>query len=1012
MDRKNLVEIKKQWIKHEFIGGAIICDFLMMKENGLDIVYNEKNALVQEYVALLKQRLKTNNFNLVLMTNVEIEKCIIDKEEEIYAYLSDEIYEHFKNNGNEYPVEAVGLHIDIIMALVYLSEKEKVYNYLHTIKEIYKETFGDKNYLFCRNWSYILNEVLLELIPEVAIEEFDENLNLFASVLREDIILYRLCINIAARKTNQDKDIGYIKESIELCKIWCNDIPAEKRKGIQGLVYAMTAMYYRNIGKYDEAINTFLIVFELADDIHSKLFSLAQIATVLYMKHDWKKMGDFFEKYKTLIMTLQEPEENVAELYNLLGLYYMQIGDYYEAQIQIERAIEISKKIWGEEGDTTIKFKSNRLIVKYNVGEFGEAKKGMQELLDILSKNVEQHPESISFVFNNFIATSFEDSINSSMVLKMKTILDRKYTKYDMASSIMFKCNLYCLMMASGDDYSEDTVNELREELQYHFNQYPYSEGYFEYLKGEFCRLNRKNNFFGYEVLEEIEKYLSEKKVKIISREYISYFIIKLKILIHKKKYIEGRRWLLSLWETILLPLFEKLSSQSEENAKYICMLLRSYISLFISSARQYIQLKITEIELYEYVLNFKYFEDLFYCKKSKLNSMLKKIRWLSIKDLKISKGNLIIECFNYVKYDMENAKIIFSDTSNDLPSSTYQLCFALQFATSLFSKCKVEVLSEISIIEIEEKIKDIFEDEEISQVEEKTWIKLNKYLSKKDRIYVCNDIVTVGMPLAALRINKKQYWGELYQIIYCNTAFDVKEGIEIRDISNSIYFGMSYFKNVKKNEDNKIQKQLVDLPYVESEVKKLGILTGGDVYLDGAISNICFAKQRKEIIHFATHTVEDDGEKALVVGKQKNEQYTLLKSKDIANLDWNGVKLVIFSACETNEEPWESFGRYSFGQAAKKAGALFSITTFSEIYDGSNLFFMVCLYKNILRYKKIIKAFFETQKTVSTITKKEILSDSDYLDIGMEYYLENFDEESVPFRQIDIWAGYILQIN
>lgn len=49
----------------------------------------------------------------------------------------------------------------------------------------------------------------------------------------------------------------------------------------------------------------------------------------------------------------------------------------------IGRAIEISEKIWGEEGDTTIKFKSNRLIVKYNVGEFGEAKKEMQELLNL-----------------------------------------------------------------------------------------------------------------------------------------------------------------------------------------------------------------------------------------------------------------------------------------------------------------------------------------------------------------------------------------------------------------------------------------------------------------------------------------------------------------------------------------------------------------------------------------------------------------------------------------------------
>ena len=72
----------------------------------------------------------------------------------------------------------------------------------------------------------------------------------------------------------------------------------------------------------------------------------------------------------------------------------------------------------------------------------------------------------------------------------------------------------------------------------------------------------------------------------------------------------------------------------------------------------------------------------------------------------------------------------------------------------------------------------------------------------------------------------------------------------------------------------------------------------------------------------------------------------------------------------------------------------------------------MVCLYKNFLRYRKIIRAFFETQKIMRTIRKKEILADSDYLDIGMNYYLEVYEEESIPFGRIDNWAVYVLQMN
>ena len=1010
-----ILKAKEKWLESGFIGGAIACDFFLMKEMGMDIVYDSHNDLVEEYSDLLKRRIETDCSSLILMANAEIEKCIINKEEEINAYLCDEIYEHFKNSGKEYPLQIVGLHIDIITTLIQLNEKEKVYNYLHTIKETYQNNFGEKSYLFCRNWCYILNEIMLEILPQVAMEEFEENIDLFSVILKEDGILYTLCINIAIKRTNQEQKVIYIKEAIDLCEIWCKNISTERQKEIQRLIHGISAMYYRNIGEYHIAIKTFYETIEFVDDIHYKLFLLAQIATILYVQHEWKELENFFDNYKSFIVTLREPDENVAELYNIYGAYYMQIGNYHEAKRQIEKAISISENILGEEADTTIKFKCNRILVKYSTGEFNECNVQIEELLNVVSNNLEQYPESLPLVLNSLVAMSFKEKIDRNTVLKMKAILDGKRIKYDIASSIIFKSNLYCVMMASGDDYDEEMIIELRQELKDYFLRYPYSEGFLEYLKGEFCRLYQKRSFSSaYKILDEIETYLDKKGLNIVSREYLCFFIVRLKKMLYQKDYIMAEKWLMSMWKSVLLPLFGVLANESEDNAEYIFLLLYAYISLFISSAKQYPLLKITDNVLYEYILNFKYLEDLFYCNKHEMSLVLEKERWLSLKSVKVSKEKLIIECFVYIKFDMEDIQVLFANTNRDMASSAFLICFCLQPVSGIFAKYSAELVSNIAFIELIQKIGNIFDEEQTSQIEKMTWDKLRKYVNGKEKIYICGDISAVRIPLASMRIGEKHYWGELYQIVYCNSVIDVKDDLEILDISNSMFLGMSFFDDDKKNERNRIGKWLVDLPYVGLELEKLGSLTGGEVYLDTKVINSKFDAQQMEIMHFATHTIENknDGTKALVVGKQKGGQYILLKSTDISRLDWTNIKLVIFSACETDEETWKIFGRHSLSFAAKKAGALFSISTMIEVCDGANCFFMVCLYKNFLRYRKIIRAFFETQKIMRTITKKEILADSDYLDIGMDYYLEDYEEESIPFGQIDDWAVYILQMN
>lgn len=1011
---QEILNAKDIWLKKGNIAGAAVCNFLIMEDEGLDIIYDAENELVKEYRELLKRRLDTDSDSLMLMVNTEIERCIKDEQDELNSYLCDEIYEHFSNYGKEYPIQAVGLHIDIIRTLFYLGYEEMGGRYMRVISDTQKEVFGDESFLFCRSWSYIMDEALLLLIPDAAIIQFDEYMNLFSKTLKEEDILYKLCLDIASAKVKQEQKPHYLMKAVDLCQTWCKDLPLEMQKVKQTLIRLMSAFYYRNIGDIDMAIRKFQDELALAENIQLKLHLLCQLATMLLVKRDLSSFKSLLEEGKRLTANVQQPDEDVAEFCNIYGLYCVLTGKYGEALLQYDKAINMGVQLNGEEADDTIKYKCNRIMARYSMGEKDEAYREMQNLLNIVLKYLDYYPQSAPYILNNMTMMSFTGTVSSETVKQMKNVLRINLNKYDLPSVIMLKSNLYYLMMVSDDIYIGDDLEDMRKELDAFFGKYPYAEGYFQYLSGECYRhLKEDDILLGSKALDRIEEYFDNTYFAINSVNYFHCYYIKLWISFYKKDYTAAGKRLKSMWETVIVSLLGHLCHIGEDKGVGVFDIIYSYASLFVSSVQQYPELGITVKELYEFVLNVKYYENLFYCRKHEFCSLAEQKKWLSVKDIMINKKELVIECFDYCRYDMKDIRAFFGASTSDL-SEPCRIYFSVQISDGFYAKHAIEMIGDAPFMELRERIGDIYESEEVTEIERIIWNRLQKLLDKKDKIYFCHDSNGILLPLAAIRLDENQYLGDFYQVIYCNTAKDIKDDVEIKSISDSAFFGMSWFDGDKDDKANQeIHNFIPDLPYVELEIRALEALTEGCACLDVNTSKEWFDGKGREIMHFATHASKgnDDETVSLIIGKDDTDSYQYLKDEDIGKLNWNGVKLAVFSCCETNEEVWGEFGKRGLILAAQKAGALFSITTWAEINDGAGLLFMLCFYRNLLRYGKICAAFYETQKTMRNITVKEILAD-DYLNIGMEYYLNGLEEGFRPFERRGDWALYLLQMN
>lgn len=1011
MDYDKLKDQKEIWIQQGFIGGAILCDCLLMKKLGLDIVYNINDSLTQEYVSLLKRRLETEQTSLILLASTEIEHCLMDLDNKLYNYLCDEIYEHLKNNNGEYPLQAVGLQIDVLHALIILGEGEQTGRYMRILKDTYIQLWGDDSYLFCKNWSYILDEVALKLFPDIAISEFERYQTVFSATLKNEVILYRLCLDVGNAKAKQQQRIDYRKEAVDLCRMWYKESSQSLWKIVCPLIEIMAAIYNRNIGEFDAALEGLETAARITEDIHLKLYIQSQIGTILYFKHDLNALSRFLVKVKQEIRDMPEPDENIAEIHNLYGLYLIQQGEYDEAKSEIEEAIRISENRSGLEADTTVKFRSNLLRAKVMMGESIDAE--LQELLYTVLEDCSAYPESLALVLNlsNYL-DSIDIGIGSRGYREAKSILENNINSYDIASSIMYKCNMYYSIMENNGDPA--IAEKLRLELESFFLRYPNSDGYLQYLQGEFLRCAQEDVEETLNILKQIDNHLSGLRLGLSSWEFLYKQFIRVRLLLWEQSYVLAKKQLKSFWGEIITPLFKRLGERNSLDAEITLKQLRSYASLFISAVQQYPEMGITTKELYEFVLNFKYLYFQFNCAPKKLMTLSKHGNWLSLNDLTIGKRSLIIECFDYRRYELRDRHTIMGSTAPDAFVTLYQICFVLNRPSGFLSRYSIEVIWDNRFDILNERLVEAFESEQISEVEQAAWTKLNPLLKNTNIIYICIDVLPLQATAALLRIDDARCWGDLYKVVYCNTGKDAGEDVAVRDLYNSIYLGMSKFDGNMECYSDRLCERLPDLIFTELELKMLGNLTGGQVILNQKAPKEESLWKGKSVIHFATHAVDlnGSGTKALLFSKDEEDVYTALTPTDISEMDWSGVKLVVFSACETGEESWQYAGKSSLQLAAKKAGALFSISTYSETQDGVSAFFMVCFYKNLLQYGMICTAFFQTQKIMRSITKREILSDCDYTSIGMEYYLQDFQDDEAPFAKGGEWAMYLLQMN
>lgn len=1017
--RQKIVEKKSQLLMEDHLSEAAFCDFLLMQDMGLDVVYHAGHELVHEYWGLMKKVLDTDNDRLVLMVSTELEKYLMTGTEKLYRYLNDEIYEHLRKSGEEYPIDAVFFHIDAIYTLFYLDDPRTASCYIRNLYFTHEVVFGERSIQLCRNWAFIMNTVMRTFYPKEVYKEFDRCMPLFSKVLREEDILYYLCINLAVDQVDQNKDTRYLQQAIALCETWCQDIPAERKESKMIVIRGMAALTLHNMGEIDLAIEMYRNEIYATEYIPYKLYLLCQLATMLLEKQDFDMLSKLIEEGKELIACLSELNEHAAGFYNACGLFFFMRGQYGAASDYIDRAITIGGQAMGEDADEVIKFKYIKCCIIYEMGRIEEAQEQIDNLWEVVFEDLEKYPKSWPLVLNRIIMVKPGTACSSRNIKRLKDMLERNRYSYDLFSVLTFKCNLYYLMMASNDISDPDYEKSLRGELAAMYRKYPQAEGYVQYLKAEYYRIMKESGSASEStvpggIIDQIEVCLEKQCCTVNSMNYFHYYYVKLRNLLFKKKYHTAAKLLLSMQKEVIMPLLALLCSDAEKNSSGIFMILHSYSSLFVSAVRQYPELGISGKELYLFVLNIKYSEDLFYCNRQAFHAMVKQGNRLSESRIPMKTEDLIIECYDYTRFDMKDMGNLFRVSVSNENEVINRIYFAIQISGGIFSKYLIEVIDDVPYLKLYDMAFTLCtscDGEAVAKIEKILTDKLLAFLSNKKRIFFCCD-GAILIPLSFIRIGAEQFLSDYFQIIYCNTAKDIKEDIDLPDLSKSIFWGMSEFDG--DGESRELGAVLRDLPCSELEVTVLEALTEGTAYMDKRKPKEWFSGLGVSLLHFSTHAVEDaeTGAPMLVFEKDETGSYHYLRDEDISHMDWQEVKLVIFSGCQTSEERWGKSGKRSLRLAAKKAGAAFSISSCNAVDEAASFFFMLCFYKNLMQYQKICKAFYETQKMVHTITKREILADQHYGDFGMDRYLEDFDDDFCPFAWNGDWASYMLQMN
>lgn len=529
---EEIAKMQEEWTQKGLIGAAILSVYARMQIQNLDVVFDRDNEVVREYAALMSKYLMSDNRRLILMVSTEIERGIVEEDYDVCRRLADEAYEHFIRSGEEYPIQAVRLHGNILEVFFEMGMIDEWNNYYWEYYRVQKSMFGEESYLFCRNWCALLL-VVSEYLPEVAYEGFEEKKELFSKYLCQEMILYQLCIKEAVFQEKRNNNPEDLRRGLDECRKWVKNCGNNVTMEIENLIKRMEGLYYRHIGETDKAAEFFLQAVDSTDDLNSRLYAYGQLATMLWIKRDKEGLWSCLKAGLEEAQKLQEPNENVTELYNLMGIYYLLDNRFEMALGWFEKARSISFNLFGADTDNSTKYEVNACRAESQLGNIDAARRQMEKILEKVIRFPEKYPETISLVMNNLLRMSAERVIDIQACKYMKRALDSNQLQYDFSTVIIFKSNLYLCLIIS--DMEQEDIDELEKVLEDYYTRNPNGNGYEQYLQGKICRYwSQRKTDKAYQTAERLRDVIAENRWRgdIIDYSALKYAVIQVSILL------------------------------------------------------------------------------------------------------------------------------------------------------------------------------------------------------------------------------------------------------------------------------------------------------------------------------------------------------------------------------------------------------------------------------------------------------------------------------------------------
>ena len=1008
---QKLAEKRNEWTDQKYIAGLLVNDFAIMKENALDIIFNENHPIVREYKKFLVKMLACDDIEQILLVHTEMERAYegFSWENKLYVEYGDEIYHHFELCGNNYSIELLDVHIAVMQVFVVLSEDEMVLQYMNILLKTYEENFGTVSYLYSRNLCYIISRFMLPIMPRRAILKFEKNVDILSSALKNDSLLYETCMAIAAEKVNQEKKTDYIKEAVELCTKWNEQSLNEKKGDIDILINMMSAIYYRNIGEFDQAIKKFTESIYNIKDVHGRYYCLSQIASVLYANGNSESLEKFYQKIYHNLQNEKDVDENITYIYSIYAFFKAERKEYDEAENAMLRAINIARQLVGDQGELTFIHRCNKAMLNYQKGLLTEAAEELQQLYEIIIHKPEEYTDASILVINNLELLFGNGYVGEQKIRKLQMLLERKKTKYDCIDTIVLKTNLYIGRVVSGKSY----INEesLRDELEKYYDRHPEAMGWIQFAEAEIIRFSRKGEIEKEKYyLRKIMCYVKKHEYEIYTPEYYAATIAEIKIHIYENDYTALREKYISLWKKEILDLCKM---NEEKRLEPIYNVLHEYMSIRISLARQYPKLTTVE-QLYTDIFNYeRLIEKSVVAEKKEGRFAIDDQNEISIKDLFFDKEKLIIDTIGYNYIDFGSPTSILVNSMENVENTSHQIFFAIERANVILKNVNVVMLEDVSLVELHKKTEN--NSDSLLEAEVRIGNRLLPLLKNKNSIYVCQYASYIPR-LAYLMFQgiNNAYLVEQYPIIFSNSVTNIEDTLEITNLSDAYVFGMSNFARDCKKKQDRLEHYLPDIKYTEKEIQVIANVLQCKPTINQRIDENILRKSETQIIHLSSHTIcnRQTGEVELVVGKNETGKLETLSYEQIAQAHWTSVKIVILSACATAEGLINDKYIDTLSQAVCDAGARSCIATIMEVPDIINAFYMVCFYKNLRNKKNIVKAYIDTQNIMRTITKKQIQEDTEYMQLDISAYLSQYDDGESPFAEFESWGAYVLQLN